>query len=65
MMNPIARTNSVLVGDTIYDIEGARAHDLPCIAVSYGYGTLDSLKDAEPRAIVHSVDELYPLLLEG
>lgn len=64
MMAPAARTNSVLVGDTIYDIEGARTHALPCIAVSYGYGTLDSLTAAEPQAIAHSVDELYPLLLE-
>jgi phosphoglycolate phosphatase len=63
MLTPSVRTASVLVGDTIYDIEGARAHALPCIAVSYGYGALDDLQAARPHAIVHSVDELAGLLL--
>jgi phosphoglycolate phosphatase len=63
MLMPTVRSATVLIGDTIYDIEGARAHALPCIAVSYGYGALDELQAAEPHAIVHSVDELASVLL--
>lgn len=54
---------AVMVGDTRYDVEGARANDLPCIAVSYGYGTVASLEAAGAAAIAHSVDELRGSLL--
>lgn len=64
MLNPAARSNCVLVGDTTYDIEGARAHNIPCIAVSYGYGELNDLQAAQPLAIAHSVEELGRLLFD-
>ncbi|RRR77407.1 MAG: HAD family hydrolase [Candidatus Viridilinea halotolerans] len=64
MLTPAERQNCVLVGDTTYDIEGARVHDIPCIAVSYGYGELADLQAAQPYALVHSVDELATLLLD-
>ncbi|MFV9504682.1 MAG: HAD hydrolase-like protein [Oscillochloridaceae bacterium umkhey_bin13] len=57
------RTASIMVGDTAYDIEGAHANNLPCLAVSYGYGTLASLEQAAPKAIAHSVAELRAMLL--
>lgn len=57
------RARSVMVGDTTFDIEGARAHGLPCIAVSYGYGPPERLRAAEPFAIVDSVPALRELLL--
>ncbi len=62
-LTPVERAGCVMVGDTIYDIEGARDNGLPCIAVSYGYGTLESLEAAAPYAIAHSVDELGGMLL--
>ncbi|PDW04490.1 HAD hydrolase-like protein [Candidatus Viridilinea mediisalina] len=64
MLNPAARSNCVLVGDTTYDIEGARACNIPCIAVSYGYGTLSDLQAAQPLAIAHSVEELGSFLFD-
>lgn len=63
LITPVERSGCVMVGDTAYDIEGARANGVPCIAVSYGYGTLASLESAEPHAIAHSVEELAALLL--
>lgn len=63
LVAPTARAACVLVGDTVYDIEGARAHALPCIAVSYGYGALAALQAAAPQAIAHSVEDLTALLL--
>ncbi|NTU80514.1 MAG: HAD hydrolase-like protein [Chloroflexales bacterium] len=64
LLTPVERVGCVMVGDTAYDVEGARANDVPCIAVSYGYGTLASLVSAAPQALAHSVDELRPLLLD-
>lgn len=57
------RAHAVMVGDTVYDVEGARANELPCIAVGYGFGTHESLEQARPLAIAHSVEELWPMLL--
>lgn len=60
---PGERQACVMVGDTAYDVVGAQAHGLPCIAVSYGYGTPESLTAAGPDAIARSVAELRELLL--
>lgn len=57
------RNNAVMVGDTTFDIEGARANGLPCISVGYGYGPPDRLRAAEPLAYAASVPELRELLL--
>lgn len=65
LLTPVERAGCVMVGDTAYDVEGARDNGLPCIAVSYGYGTLASLEAAGPHAIAHSVEELAALLLGG
>ncbi|MBP1467862.1 HAD hydrolase-like protein [Candidatus Chloroploca sp. M-50] len=62
LLSPTERSASLMIGDTVYDIEGARAHSLPCIAVTYGYGTLDELTEANPHALVHSVADLRDLL---
>lgn len=35
--------NSLLIGDTIYDLEGAKICGVPCMYVSYGYGTKESV----------------------
>jgi phosphoglycolate phosphatase len=63
LLTPVERAGCVMVGDTAYDIEGARANAVPCIAVSYGYGSLASLEAAKPLALAHTVDELGALLL--
>jgi phosphoglycolate phosphatase len=54
---------AVMVGDTPYDVLGARANGLACISVAYGYGTREALEAAEPLAIAESVAELGRLLL--
>lgn len=55
--------NSVMIGDRIYDIEGSRAYGIDCIAVAYGYATMDELVHAKPAAIAMTVKELEELLL--
>lgn len=53
----------VMIGDTIYDIKGAQAHNLETIGVTYGYGKEKDLKDAKASKIVHSVQDLKNILL--
>ncbi|MBW6464038.1 MAG: HAD family hydrolase [Firmicutes bacterium] len=55
---------AVMVGDREHDLIGAQKHNLDSIAVSYGYGTLEELKAANPTAIAHSVEELSSKLLK-
>jgi phosphoglycolate phosphatase len=48
----------LMVGDRSHDIAGARANGVACVAVRWGYGSLDELKAAGPDAIVESIAEL-------
>jgi phosphoglycolate phosphatase len=54
-------TSPVLVGDRVYDAEGAAANGIPAILVEWGYGSPAEATDAV--AIVHSADQLAKLLL--
>ena len=56
--------NIVMVGDTAFDVIGAKAHGIPTIAVSWGYGLEEDLVAAGAKAIARSMDELYRLLSE-
>ena len=53
---------TVMVGDTHYDILGAKAHGIPGIGVSWGYGEVADMETAGAVAIARSVEELYDLL---
>jgi phosphoglycolate phosphatase len=50
------------VGDTTYDTRGARAAEMPCIAVSFGFNDLPPGELGANAAIGH-YDELVPALL--
>ena len=52
------REQVVMVGDKELDVLGARDAGLDCVAVSYGYGTTEELKEADPLQTVASADEL-------
>ena len=53
----------VMIGDTIYDIKGAHQQGIPSIAVDYGYGKTQDLKDARPKHFVENVEQLRELIL--
>lgn len=53
----------VMIGDTIYDIKGAQHHGISSIAVNYGYGKFQDLKDSRPSYLVEDIEELRKLLL--
>ena len=48
----------IMVGDKEHDVFGARCAGLECIAVSYGYGNEEELKNAHPFKIVNSAEEI-------
>ena len=52
----------VMVGDTHYDILGAKAHNIPAIGVSWGYGKVEDMQNAGAAAIAYSIKELEELL---
>ena len=56
---------TIMVGDTAFDVIGAKAHGIPTIGVSWGYGLVEDMKNAGAAAIACTMDELYALLTGG
>ena len=56
---------ALMVGDTAFDVLGAAEHHIPCAGVSWGYGTVESIAEAHPAAIVSNTDELQAFILGG
>lgn len=56
------RDGVVMVGDRSHDVLGARKLGLPCVAVTYGYGSRAELEAARPLALSASPAELEALL---
>lgn len=52
------RNQVLMVGDKEHDVFGAREAGIACVAVSYGYGSMEELQNAHPLRIVDSVQEL-------
>ena len=55
--------NMVMVGDTKFDILGARVHNIPGIGVSWGYGPVEEMEAAGAVAIAHDPAELQRILI--
>ena len=53
---------TVMVGDTAFDVTGAAAHGIPTIGVSWGYGEVADMENAGAVAIAHTMEELVTLL---
>lgn len=53
---------TVMIGDRLHDIEGARVNGLPAIGVSWGFAADGELEAAGAAAVVHSPAELGRLL---
>ena len=53
---------AVLIGDTEYDVKGALENGIPCIGVSWGYGTRESMEQSGALTVVNTMDELRALL---
>ena len=61
--NRISPSSSVvMIGDTHYDMIGAKENDISSIAICYGFGTPEALSACNPDYMVETVDELTELL---
>ena len=58
-----APETSVLIGDTKYDVAGAKRCKIPCIGVRWGYAAEGELEAAGADAIVENMEELLRLLV--
>ncbi|MCR5671510.1 MAG: HAD hydrolase-like protein [Butyrivibrio sp.] len=56
------KKKAVMIGDREYDVKGARAFDLPCVGVTYGYGTRAELEAAGADYIADTTDDLKKIL---
>ena len=54
--------NCIMVGDTVFDVEGAAAHNIPTIGVAWGYGKVEDMKKAGAVAIAETPEHLLTLL---
>lgn len=55
--------NPVMVGDTIFDVQGAQKNGMESVFVSYGYGENLCISDKRTTQIANSVDELRKIVL--
>jgi len=55
-------TGTLMIGDTIYDVEGAAKLGIPTVGVSWGFGNVEDMKRAGAVAIVDTPAELLQLL---
>lgn len=54
----INRADAVLIGDTKYDVFGAKAAGISCIGVAYGFGSRAELETAGAWSICNNVAEI-------
>ena len=52
----------VMVGDTVFDVLGAKEHGIPTIGVAWGYGRVADMEQAGAAAIAKDTEELLELL---
>jgi phosphoglycolate phosphatase len=56
----VSKNEAVIIGDSNYDVEAGRAAGIKIIAVTYGFRSIEYLKDAD--FIIDSFDELLNIL---
>lgn len=57
-----AKEDMVMVGDTKYDVLGAKAHGIPAIGVSWGYGSVEEMVQAGATGIADTMEQLLDML---
>lgn len=61
-INSVDKHETVMIGDTIIDIEGANSVGIDSIGVSYGYGVVEEMKEKGAKAIANTPIELLDLV---
>lgn len=58
----IPKENMCLIGDTIFDIEGANQVGISSVGVSFGFGNVEEMRAAGAKAICDHMEKLPDLL---
>ena len=58
----IPRDEMCLIGDTMFDIEGANRVNVPSIAVSFGFGDVNEMVSAGAKAVIDDLRQLPDVL---
>lgn len=53
----------IMVGDTAFDVIGAKAHGIPTVGVAWGYGKVEDMEKAGAVSIAHNMDQLLSALI--
>lgn len=59
----VPKEETVLIGDTKYDVAGAKKVGIPCIGVRWGYAAPGELEAAGADAIAEDIEELENMLI--
>lgn len=62
-LNVSDKSRAVMVGDRLYDIEGAKEAGIPCIAVLYGFGNMEEFLEYKADYIVNDVNDIEKVIL--
>lgn len=54
---------AVMIGDTTYDLDMARAIGMDAVGVSFGAHSVENLQKSSPAIIVHSIEQLATWLM--
>lgn len=60
--NVTDKNQVVMIGDRHSDIEAAHYHQIKSVAIAYGFGSLQELKESKPTYLVHNTQELLSVL---
>lgn len=53
----------VMIGDTVYDVLGAKEKGIPCIGCAWGYGSVREMEMAGAVEIAYDVEQLLEMLV--
>lgn len=60
----VPKEEMCLIGDTIFDVEGARLTGVACIAVSFGFGDVDEMRTAGALAVCDDMRKIPSVIAE-
>lgn len=58
----IPKSEMCLIGDTMFDVNGAKELGIACLVVSFGFGDVKEMKEAGVIGVCDSMEELPGML---
>ncbi len=59
--NPTIK-KALMIGDTVFDVLGAKVHNIPTVAVSWGYGSVEDMLKNGAVALANDPNELITII---